>query len=136
MRSVDGHINPIFHMKAKTARKIVLRLEYKKFRTKKHLTLKRTKHFKFGMGLDQSCCIGTIMFQYSLMIRKQWASLNGLRYCYRHSWESAWLCSRDACEVTPLVDRVGTRPDSPGGTPLRGKQASQGRCNERILWGV
>ena len=43
-----GQTKPVFHKKAKTTPKIVLRLECKKCKTKKHLTLKRTKHFELG----------------------------------------------------------------------------------------
>mmetsp|Transcript_3763 Transcript_3763/g.6434 ORF Transcript_3763/g.6434 Transcript_3763/m.6434 type:complete len:105 (-) Transcript_3763:69-383(-) len=43
-----GQTKPIFHKKAKTTRKIVLRLECKKCKTKKQLCIKRTKHFELG----------------------------------------------------------------------------------------
>lgn len=43
-----GQTKPVFHKKAKTTRKIVLRLECKACKTKKHLCLKRTKHFELG----------------------------------------------------------------------------------------
>ena len=43
-----GQTKPVFHKKAKTTRKIVLRLECKKCKTKKQLCHKRTKHFELG----------------------------------------------------------------------------------------
>lgn len=43
-----GQTKPVFHKKAKTTRKVVIRLECKKCKTKKQLTLKRTKHFELG----------------------------------------------------------------------------------------
>eukprot|EP00814_Leptocylindrus_danicus_P003039 CAMPEP_0116029494 /NCGR_PEP_ID=MMETSP0321-20121206/16174_1 /TAXON_ID=163516 /ORGANISM="Leptocylindrus danicus var. danicus, Strain B650" /LENGTH=104 /DNA_ID=CAMNT_0003503883 /DNA_START=28 /DNA_END=342 /DNA_ORIENTATION=- len=43
-----GQTKPVFHKKAKTTRKIVLRLECKKCKTRKQLVLKRTKHFELG----------------------------------------------------------------------------------------
>ena len=43
-----GQTKPIFHKKAKTTRKVVLRLECKVCKTKKHLCIKRTKHFELG----------------------------------------------------------------------------------------
>ena len=49
-----GQTKPVFHKKAKTTRKIVLRLECKKCKTKKHLTLKRTKHFELGAKKQES----------------------------------------------------------------------------------
>ena len=43
-----GQTKPIFHKKAKTTKKVVLRLECKKCKTKKQLALKRCKHFEMG----------------------------------------------------------------------------------------
>jgi large subunit ribosomal protein L44e len=43
-----GQTKPVFHKKAKTTRKIVLRMECKKCKVKKQLTIKRTKHFELG----------------------------------------------------------------------------------------
>ncbi len=43
-----GQTKPIFHKKAKTTKKIGLRLECKECKTKKQLVLKRTKHFELG----------------------------------------------------------------------------------------
>jgi len=43
-----GQTKPVFHKKAKTTKKVVLRLECKKCKTKKHLVMKRTKHFELG----------------------------------------------------------------------------------------
>lgn len=43
-----GQTKPVFHKKAKTTRKIVLRLECKICKAKKQLCLKRTKHFELG----------------------------------------------------------------------------------------
>mmetsp|Transcript_18662 Transcript_18662/g.28209 ORF Transcript_18662/g.28209 Transcript_18662/m.28209 type:complete len:105 (+) Transcript_18662:88-402(+) len=43
-----GQTKPVFHKKAKTTRKVVLRLECKKCKTKKQLCIKRTKHFELG----------------------------------------------------------------------------------------
>ena len=43
-----GQTKPIFHKKAKTTKKISLRLECKECKVKKQLTIKRTKHFELG----------------------------------------------------------------------------------------
>ena len=43
-----GQTKPIFHKKAKTTKKIALRLECKECKTKKQLQIKRTKHFELG----------------------------------------------------------------------------------------
>ena len=43
-----GQTKPIFHKKAKTTKKITLRLECKECKAKKQLVIKRTKHFELG----------------------------------------------------------------------------------------
>ncbi|EPE08299.1 60s ribosomal protein l44 [Ophiostoma piceae UAMH 11346] len=43
-----GQTKQIFHKKAKTTKKIVLRLECTSCKAKKQLPLKRTKHFELG----------------------------------------------------------------------------------------
>ncbi|KAJ4297316.1 40s ribosomal protein L44e [Collariella sp. IMI 366227] len=43
-----GQTKPVFHKKAKTTKKIVLRLECSSCKTKKQLPLKRCKHFELG----------------------------------------------------------------------------------------
>merc|ERR1712199_55592 len=41
-----GQTKPVFHKKAKTTKKIVLRLEYVECKYKSHYALKRSKHFE------------------------------------------------------------------------------------------
>src|ERR1700709_1015354 len=43
-----GQTKPVFHKKAKTTKKIVLRLECVACKTKAQLALKRCKHFELG----------------------------------------------------------------------------------------
>ncbi|CAM1501074.1 Fc.00g102360.m01.CDS01 [Cosmosporella sp. VM-42] len=43
-----GQTKPVFHKKAKTTKKVVLRLECVKCKTKMQLALKRCKHFELG----------------------------------------------------------------------------------------
>ncbi|CAK4078375.1 unnamed protein product [Aphanomyces euteiches] len=43
-----GQTKPVFHKKAKTTKKITLRMECKECKTKKQLPIKRTKHFELG----------------------------------------------------------------------------------------
>ena len=43
-----GQTKPVFHKKAKTTKKVVLRLECIKCKTKAQLALKRCKHFELG----------------------------------------------------------------------------------------
>ncbi|KAI3384656.1 hypothetical protein SNEBB_009033 [Seison nebaliae] len=47
-RGYGGQTKPIFHKKAKTTRKIVLRLECSKCKCRKLLAIKRCKHFELG----------------------------------------------------------------------------------------
>jgi large subunit ribosomal protein L44e len=46
-----GQTKPVFHKKAKTTKKVVLRLECTSCKTKAQLSLKRCKHFELGYGL-------------------------------------------------------------------------------------
>jgi len=43
-----GQTKPVFHKKAKTTKKVVLRLECTVCKTKAQLSLKRCKHFELG----------------------------------------------------------------------------------------
>ncbi|KAJ2641038.1 40s ribosomal protein L44e [Coemansia sp. RSA 1694] len=43
-----GQTKPVFHKKAKTTKKVVLRLECSVCKYKQQLTLKRCKHFELG----------------------------------------------------------------------------------------
>lgn len=43
-----GQTKPVFHKKAKTTKKVVLRLECVACKTKLQLSLKRCKHFELG----------------------------------------------------------------------------------------
>ena len=43
-----GRTKPIFHKKAKTTKKVVLKLECKKCKARKQLVVRRCKHFEIG----------------------------------------------------------------------------------------
>ena len=47
-----GQTKPVFHKKAKTTKKVVLRLECTTCKTKAQLALKRCKHFELGYVLS------------------------------------------------------------------------------------
>ncbi|KAL2788686.1 zinc-binding ribosomal protein [Aspergillus keveii] len=47
-----GQTKPVFHKKAKTTKKVVLRLECTVCKSKKQLALKRCKHFELGYVHD------------------------------------------------------------------------------------
>ena len=47
-KGYGGQTKPIFHKKAKTTRKVVLRLECTECKYKSQLSLKRTKHIELG----------------------------------------------------------------------------------------
>ncbi|RKF74786.1 60S ribosomal protein L44 [Golovinomyces cichoracearum] len=66
-----GQTKPVFHKKAKTTKKVVLRLECTVCKTKAQLALKRCKHFELGLvqipfiswrQKDQGCCAGFLVF--------------------------------------------------------------------------
>ena len=48
-----GQTKPVFHKKAKTTKKVVLRLECTSCKTKAQLALKRCKHFELGYAFCQ-----------------------------------------------------------------------------------
>jgi len=48
LHELTGQTKPVFHKKAKTTKKVVLRLECKECKAKKQLVLKRCKHFELG----------------------------------------------------------------------------------------
>merc|ERR1712076_13850 len=54
-----GQTKPIFHKKAKTTKKITLRMECTKCKYKFFLPLKRTKHFELGQEKKKK---GDVMF--------------------------------------------------------------------------
>eukprot|EP00300_Choanocystis_sp_HF-7_P030028 c38774_g1_i1.p2 GENE.c38774_g1_i1~~c38774_g1_i1.p2 ORF type:complete len:106 (+),score=30.20 c38774_g1_i1:33-350(+) len=47
-KGFGGQTKPIFHKKAKTTKKVVLRLECTKCKARFFLPIKRTKHFELG----------------------------------------------------------------------------------------
>ena len=47
-KGYGGQTKPVFHKKAKTTKKVVLRLECTNCKTKAQLSLKRCKHFELG----------------------------------------------------------------------------------------
>src|SRR6195952_5533750 len=49
-----GQTEPVFHKKAKTTKKIVLRLECTNCKTKAQLALKRCNHFELGYAILDS----------------------------------------------------------------------------------
>jgi hypothetical protein len=52
--TLGGQTKPVFHKKAKTTKKVVLRLECNACKTKAQLSLKRCKHFELGYALVDS----------------------------------------------------------------------------------
>uniref|UniRef100_A0A146UDD7 60S ribosomal protein L36a n=1 Tax=Fundulus heteroclitus TaxID=8078 RepID=A0A146UDD7_FUNHE len=52
-RGYGGQTKPIFRKKAKTTKKIVLRLECTVCKNKNQITLKRCKHFELGGNLKK-----------------------------------------------------------------------------------
>ncbi|KAK5632479.1 hypothetical protein RRF57_008193 [Xylaria bambusicola] len=52
--TILGQTKPVFHKKAKTTKKVVLRLECNGCKAKKQLPLKRCKHFELGYDTSHS----------------------------------------------------------------------------------
>ena len=61
-----GQTKPVFHKKAKTTKKVVLRLECTACKTKKQLALKRCKHFELGYVILEHSWIKVMMLTYIL----------------------------------------------------------------------
>lgn len=61
-----GQTKPVFHKKAKTTKKVVLRLECTACKTKKQLALKRCKHFELGYVILEHSWIKMMMLTYIL----------------------------------------------------------------------
>jgi large subunit ribosomal protein L44e len=56
-----GQTKPVFHKKAKTTKKVVLRLECTSCKTKAQLALKRCKHFELGYVIHASLLVEVLM---------------------------------------------------------------------------
>ena len=55
-----GQTKPVFHKKAKTTKKVVLRLECTSCKTKAQLALKRCKHFELGYDASSSANVSRL----------------------------------------------------------------------------
>jgi hypothetical protein len=72
-----GHVadpnnsKPVFHKKAKTTKKVVLRLECVKCKTKLQLALKRCKHFELGYAHTLSPSPAPLMLTSSTVVTRR-----------------------------------------------------------------
>ncbi|KAM0239772.1 hypothetical protein ACHAPO_002743 [Fusarium lateritium] len=66
-----GQTKPVFHKKAKTTKKVVLRLECVKCKTKLQLALKRCKHFELGYVNYWDLWIATRLTMTTVVTRRQ-----------------------------------------------------------------
>ncbi|KAL4725401.1 40s ribosomal protein L44e [Fusarium chlamydosporum] len=66
-----GQTKPVFHKKAKTTKKVVLRLECVKCKTKLQLALKRCKHFELGYVNYWIFGIGMMLTITTVVTRRQ-----------------------------------------------------------------
>jgi ribosomal protein L44E len=89
-----GQTKPVFHKKAKTTKKVVLRLECTSCKTKAQLALKRCKHFELGYVLMSS---PTEIFS----IRGIGIGANDLIVVTRRPRVLRW-CSRCSAMMTPF----------------------------------
>jgi ribosomal protein L44E len=102
-----GQTKPVFHKKAKTTKKVVLRLECTQCKTKAQLALKRCKHFELGyvedvLGFEA----GTIADNIAVVTRRprvlRSSSRRALRSCFSHG-------VRNKGRVARLVEPVRER---------------------------
>jgi len=85
-----GQTKPVFHKKAKTTKKVVLRLECTSCKTKAQLALKRCKHFELGYVYlaEFEGLVGNGANELSVVIRRP----RVLRWCSNDSFfKWAWL---------------------------------------------
>ena len=88
----------MFHKKAKTTKKVVLRLECTSCKTKAQLSLKRCKHFELGYE-DAEIKRGKTADNTTVVTRRQrvlrWSSR------YVHSWRTLWhlLLAREGLSI-------------------------------------
>ena len=87
-----GQTKPVFHKKAKTTKKVVLRLECTSCKTKAQLALKRCKHFELGYVL-----LSSLPHEFSIWI---WGA-NGFTVVTRRQRVLRW-CSRCSAMMTPF----------------------------------
>ena len=81
----------MFHKKAKTTKKVVLRLECTVCKTKAQLALKRCKHFELGYVIFSTKVIGVW----------EWNETNCLAVVTRRQRVLRW-CSRCSAMMTPF----------------------------------
>jgi ribosomal protein L44E len=73
-----GQTKPVFHKKAKTTKKVVLRLECTNCKTKAQLSLKRCKHFELGYAAHNPTPYNLYnLYFYSCNGKHMWISANG-----------------------------------------------------------
>lgn len=86
-----GQTKPVFHKKAKTTKKVVLRLECTACKTKAQLALKRCKHFELGYVrlLPRSIRLLADHFSTAVTRRRRvrrWSSKRFLSFCKSSAW--------------------------------------------------
>merc|ERR1712080_275737 len=79
-----GQTKPVFHKKAKTTKKVVLRLECVKCKTKCQLALKRCKHFELGGDKKTK---GALSFSKCIM-SGLFTLIRASPYCIWASWKT------------------------------------------------
>lgn len=84
-----GQTKPVFHKKAKTTKKVVLRLECTQCKTKAQLALKRCKHFELGFVPS-----GLLKIEFRLII---------VAVVTRRQKEPRWSFERVAAHFAALV---------------------------------
>lgn len=102
-----GQTKPVFHKKAKTTKKVVLRLECTQCKTKAQLALKRCKHFELGyVGIEGEVDVRTMANINAVVTRRprvlRSSSRRALRSCLSYG-------VRNEGRVARLVEPVRER---------------------------
>ena len=99
-----GQTKPVFHKKAKTTKKVVLRLECVKCKTKCQLALKRCKHFELGYVSLHARDLGHGALTAAVVTRRRrvrlWCSK-----CVVGIWVTACTCVLLSCDDLGIMDR-------------------------------
>jgi ribosomal protein L44E len=97
-----GQTKPVFHKKAKTTKKVVLRLECTACKTKAQLALKRCKHFELGYASvpsDNTFRTYTCTLDDTRLFDLEEAGANYFTVVTRRPrvlrWCSRWVCCND-----------------------------------------
>lgn len=83
-KGYGGQTKPVFHKKAKTTKKVVLRLECVSCKYKMQISLKRCKHFELGGGKIMAVSVDTRAMADAYQTRRPRVPLSLSKYALTH----------------------------------------------------